>query len=84
MNSQQKVWLKLAATVMFVSVEVVTFRHAVLPAFAQGNLEQICIALGSQLALGIGLAGLWLGRTRITEDAGWASLGVFILIVCAV
>jgi len=84
MNSKQKLWLKLAATIMFLSVEVVTFRHAVLPAFAQSNLGQICIALGSQLALGIGLAGLWLGRTRIAEDAGWASLGVFTLIVSLV
>jgi len=82
MTTRSKLWLKVAATILFTAVEMVTFRHSVVPAFAHATVHQILLAVGSQLSFAIGLGGLWVGRTRIAEDTGWASLCAFVLIVC--
>jgi hypothetical protein len=80
MNPQQKLWLKVAATILFTALEIDTFGHTVIPAFAQATPPHIILAAGSQLSFAIGLFGLWFGRTRIWEEAGWTSLVLFVLI----
>jgi len=80
MTTRTKFWLKVGVTVLFVAVEVLTFRHSVMTAFTQPSASATVIAIGSQLSFMFGLAGLW-NRTRVAQNAGWGSLFMFTLIV---
>jgi len=82
MFNRKKFWLKVAFTLLFVALEVFTFRHSVITAFEQPSAGAVVRAVGSQLSLVLCLGFLWFGgRTRISEDAGWGALALFTLIV---
>ena len=80
MTPRTKFWLKVGATLLIIAVEVFTFRHSVIAAFAQPSVSATVIAISSQLSFVLGLAGLW-NRTRVAQQAGCGSLFMFTLIV---
>ena len=82
MTTRTKFWLKVGVTLLFIAVEIFTFRHSVMTAFRQPSVSATVIAVGSQLSFVLGLGGLlYGGRSRVAENAGWGSLALFTLIV---
>lgn len=80
MTTSIKFWLKVAVTLLVIAVEAFTFRHLVVPAFAEPSLSAAVLAAATQLSFVLGLAGLW-NRARVAQDAGCGSLLMFMLMV---
>ncbi len=80
MNNRAGMLPKIGASLLFIAVEVITFRNTVVPAFRLSSVSHTIVAAGSQLGFMIGVAFLWFGRGRAAEHAAWSSLGAFLLI----